>query len=368
MINSLVIKNIFSFFKHSFSKLISFWFLLVVVVVTISSNLFFYYDFGNKINLAARSFGANLRVYGKNDDLITIADHKKIAAKIPADKLFASSYFLYNVCNFSGESRALVTVDGVNLMKLNPLWKLSGSFLSNHVVLGARVAQKNNVKVGDLIRLGFGDLLFELPVSGVLATETEFDDYILTVPSPQFIFTEKYQASYSLFSINSRNKLNAIISDLQASTPDFVFREILQVTKSEDGFVGEVISLFKVVVAVISVLTLLVLCINMTLMILARRKEFALRKSLGASNIDLFKQMVSEVTLLIIFAFFVGVILGYLLTYLLSCSVFNVGIAFSVAVLPLSFILTFIACLIAITAPLYFICKIDPAVTLKEVD
>lgn len=168
---------------------------------------------------------------------------------------------------------------------------------------------------------------------------------------------------------NPEIEMNRFISELQQYRPEIkVTIENLKPTyekqkRSRQG-VKEVMS-YPYKLVMIALLN----CVNVSyLWIYLKRKEFSLRKALGASNLNLFAHIFSQLFLCAVLAagcsFFIQLILSKLSIKIVESTTYFISLDFNQTIIGI--LATFAVALLTSVIPLLHILRIEPAKALKE--
>jgi len=209
-------------------------------------------------------------------------------------------------------------VYGVNIedmKRLKPYWKVEGRFFSqnedNTMVIGRNLAEKENLKVGDVVPLGRDEIPFT--IVGILErTSTQDDEFhFLTLEVAQMIFDKPDQITTIAIRVNDISRISEIsnqlerIPDMQVVTMTQIMGTIMNLVGSAQTLLISVI-IIAITISAVGIINTLLMSVN------ERTREFGMMKALGASSLDIGKLVVIE-TLLITTG---GGILGLLVSIL----------------------------------------------------
>ncbi|PIE43402.1 MAG: ABC transporter permease [Gammaproteobacteria bacterium] len=331
-----------------------------------------YFDINIKMSQELRTFGANLFVQSQSGEQLTDQDYLKTLALAPEDSITASSPYLYGLARIDLDKVVLMGVDFSQLKTLVPFWRIKGrwvtvSFDENRAMIGAKLATKLGIKIGQTINLIDGRKTHPLIITGIIESGEEADNYlVVNLSLVQKWLHKENQINYAMYSVlNSQNQVHQFSANLQKEMPTNVIRPILKVSDSE----GKVLDKVKILMGVVSVVILILstLCVNTTLtaMVSERRREFALQKALGASKNAIIRQILTESAVIAAVAIVVGLVLGFGLAQILGKTVFDSYIDWRYQVLPITLVSSIVAGFVAVIMPTMKATKYQPAGILK---
>lgn len=331
-----------------------------------------YFDINQKMSHELRNYGANFFVGPDATATLTTKQYEQIKSEAPKDSLIASSPYLYGMVQAELEKIVLMGIDFSQLKKLVPYWQVEGrwvgvSFDDRNVMIGKKLAEKLELKVGSDLTVYNKSEHYTFKIKGIIESGSDEDNYlIVNLPFVQKWLNKGDEINFAMFSLtNDKGQVGQFESTLKQQYPDLLVRPILKVSASEGKVLNKIKLLMGIVALVILVLS--TLCVNTTLtsMISERRYEFALQKSLGASNQSITRQIVVETLAITFAAVIAGLLIGYVLAQFLGQSVFNATIDLRFPVLVITSLLSFAAALVAATLPTIRAIRIDPAKVLK---
>lgn len=339
-------------------------------IVTAMSAVWF--DINAKMSEELRTFGANFYIGPGHGNTLAQAQLQPILDAAPPGLINAASPYLYGMARTELEKVALMGVWFESLQKLAPYWQVSGSWIGvsfddRNAMIGVRLAQRLNLRLGDSVTLVNGSERQRLTIKGIVEAGDATDNMlIVNLDLAQKWLNKSGQISNALLSVNNDlGQVDRYTARLQQTYPQLEIRPIRKVSASE----GQVLDKIKGLMGLVSVVILALssLCVNTTLMAIVseRAREFALQKALGARNRDIIYQMLAETALIALAAIICGCLLGYLLAQLLGLTVFNATISLRLPVFPITLVLSLLIATLAAIVPVSQAVRIEPAKTLK---
>ncbi len=331
-----------------------------------------YFDINTKMSQELRTFGANFYIGPGHGNTLPLNDYQQIIEQAPKGLIGAESPYLYGMARTELEKVVVMGVRFESLKQIVPYWQVTGSWLSvsfddRKAMIGYKLANRLELKVGDSLVLVDGDQKKSLQIRGIVESGDATDNVlIINLPLAQSWLKQPDVISHGLLSVsNEAGQVDAFAQQLQQRYPDLEIRPIRKVSASEGQVLDKIKGLMGLVSLVILVLS--TLCVNTTLMAIVseRSKEFALQKALGAKGRDIVRQIMAETLIIALFAIIAGIVIGYILAQILGQTVFSASIDLRVQVIPLTFILSLLVALIAAVLPTYRAVKIEPAKVLK---
>ncbi|MBK5142245.1 ABC transporter permease [Budviciaceae bacterium BWR-B9] len=339
------------------------------IVTTMSA---VYFDINTKMSQELRTFGANFYIGPGHGNTLPLNDYEQIIEQAPKGLIGAESPYLYGMARTELEKVVVMGVRFESLKQIVPYWQVTGSWLSvsfddRKAMIGYKLANRLELKVGDSLVLVDGEQKKSLQIRGIVESGDATDNVlIINLPLAQSWLKQPGVISHGLLSVsNEAGQVDDFAQRLQQRYPDLEIRPIRKVSASEGQVLDKIKGLMGLVSLVILVLS--TLCVNTTLMAIVseRSKEFALQKALGAKGRDIVRQIMAETMIIALFAIIAGVAIGYILAQILGQTVFSASIDLRAQVIPLTFILSLLVALIAAVLPTYRAVKIEPAKVLK---
>lgn len=331
-----------------------------------------YFDINAKMSQELRTFGANFYIGPARGNALPQTTFQQIVDNAPAGLINAASPYLYGMARTELEKVVLMGVWFESLRPLAPYWQVKGnwigvSFDDRNAMIGVKLAERLNVKVGDSIMLVDDGDKQRLQIKGIVESGDATDNMlIVSLDLAQKWLDKAGTISNALLSVsNDLGQVDQFAGRLQQQYPQLEIRPILKVSASEGQVLNKIKGLMGLVSAVILVLSSL--CVNTTLMAIVgeRAREFALQKALGASGRDIIRQMLAETGIIALAAAVCGSLLGYLLAQILGMAVFNATISLRAPVFPLTLALSLLVAAVAAIVPTRRAIYIEPAKVLK---
>jgi putative ABC transport system permease protein len=278
----------------------------MVAAAAATAMLNIYVDVESKLRKEFRNFGANIVVEaaeGKSFSPETVAS---IRATVGARGLTVP--FAYTVARTDKDQPIVVAGTDFELAKrLNPWWSVSAwPKASGQALVGVRAAAAlDNRGAFPLMHDGHP---LPLRSAGTLRTGAGEDSRVYISVEDFRSWTGLEPSVVEIAANGSREEINALLRQLHETVPAAEVRPVRQVTEGEADIVGKTRSTLLSSAAFI-VLTA-ALCVLATLMgwVFDRRRDFAIMKALGASDLVIALFVSGEAALVAI----VGAALGFL--------------------------------------------------------
>ncbi|KAA9000747.1 ABC transporter permease [Affinibrenneria salicis] len=331
-----------------------------------------YFDINAKMSQELRTFGANFYIGPQHGNVLEQTTFQPIIDSAPPGLINAASPYLYGMVRTELEKVVLMGVWFESLRQLAPYWQVTGnwigvSFDDRNAMIGVRLAERLNVRVGDSVTLTDDGARQRLQIKGIVEAGDATDNMlIVNLELAQRWLHQPGRMSNALLSVsNDVGQVDRFAARLQSQYPQLEIRPIRKVSASE----GQVLDKIKGLMGLVSVVILVLssLCVNTTLMAIVgeRSREFALQKALGASGRDIIRQMLAETAIIALAAVACGALLGYLLAQVLGMAVFNASITLRAPVFPLTLVSSLLVAALAAIVPTRRAISVEPAKVLK---
>lgn len=250
-----------------------------------------YFDINAKMSEELRTFGANFYIGPGHGKSMQQSELQPILDKASPGLVNAASPWLYGMARTELEKVVMMGVWFEAMPKLAPYWQVTGNWIGvnfddRNAMLGVKLAQRLNLKVGDSLTLINKDGKKKLNVKGIVEAGDATDNMlIVNFDLAQAWLGRPGDINHALLSVNNdAGQVERFASLLQERYPQLEIRPIRKVSASE----GQVLDKIKGLMGLVSIVILALssLCVNTTLMAIVgeRAKEFALQKALGQAT------------------------------------------------------------------------------------
>lgn len=201
-------------------------------------------------------------------------------------------------------------------MRVRGEWELDGTWFTdeNSIILGSSVAADEDKKPGDDYFLK--DKNVSLRVSGVLKRTNTQDDgfYFLPRKTMQRIFNLEDKLVVILIQAEDIEEIDRLAQMIKESQKDLNIFPLSELLANMSRIIQST-KVFIFAIVLVAVLTAMMGILNTILMaVFERTKEIGMMKAMGASQMDIFKLLWAETTII----GFIGGIIGILLALLLA--------------------------------------------------
>lgn len=398
-------------------------FMLIALTVALgvslaSAMLNVMFDVGDKVNQELKAYGANITVVPKNAALLKDvyglsgeATHKEYLNESELGKL-KTIFWTNNIVAFAPSLEGTLTLaDGskvpgigtwfehtMNLptgesfvtgeKEMKSWWQIDGAYPvegQNEALVGQKLAQSKNIKVGDTIKYNSG----ELKVSGIVSGGGDEDDSILTdlsimqsvlnlqgkidsidvsaITTPENDLARKAAANPDLLSQQEREiwyctaYVSAIAYQIEEVINNSSARPVRQIAESE----GKILDKTQLLMLLITILSLLSAVLGVSNLVSAniieRSRELGLLKAIGATDLNVIILVLTEIFIAGCIGGFIGYFAGLGLAQIIGITVFGSGIANNTIVMPITSVLILLVLLFGSLPAIRMLLSLQPA-------
>jgi putative ABC transport system permease protein len=212
---------------------------------------------------------------------------------------------------FAGSSNpsAASTVPGSSALAITSGKAIGGSENDSKAMISGAMAKKNNLKVGDT----FTAYNETLTVSALFKADTESGNstVITSLPTLQRLSDRSNQLSTAIVTVDSLDNLKATVSNIKnkLGTDADVTSALEQATKALEPLASvKKVALFSLFGSVVA--GAVVIFMMMIMIVRERRREIGILKAIGASNLRIVMQFMTEALTLTLVGAVVGLIIG----------------------------------------------------------
>lgn len=299
--------------------------------------------------------GGVIPKYLSNSD---VEEAKKI------DGIEVASPMLLHQFYKDGEPHIVYGVIMNDVRRLKPWWKVEGRFFSgaedNVMVIGQNLAEKEKLKVGDI--LPFGPDKTPFTIVGILErTDTQDDEFhFLPLQVAQRVFDKPDQITTIAIRVSDISRISEISKELE-NIPDIQVVTMTQVMGTIMNLVGSARTLLISVIIVAIIISAVGIMNTLLMSVNERTREFGMMKAIGASGLDIGRLVLIET----LFISIVGGIIGLLFS-ILSSSLIEGFVKGIIPYSPASKLMTpepgLIGLCLLFSVIIGFVCGIYPAI------
>ncbi len=381
---------------------------------------------GDKVNRELKIYGANITVTHKDasllGDLYGIDEGDGVSDKFLSedDTLKLKEIFWgFNIVDFAPFLETKVEIEGIDkpvvmtgtwvekhlvlstgeevdtgMRRLRNWWQstIDGDWLkedsSNGVMVGSLLAGKNNIKVGDNIKIKSNGKEKELKVKGIYVDGGKADEGILcdlkivqdiaglngkiskievsalTTPdndlakkaarNPKSLTPTEYEVWYCTAYVS------AICHQIQEVIKDGVAKPVRQVAESEGSILNKITLLMLLITILSAIGSALAISNLVTASVIERSQEIGLLKALGAYDLPIINLLITEIIFTGIIGGFIGYFSGLGFTQVIGYSVFGSSIEISPIAIPIICLLVIFVSIIGSIPAIRYLLKLKP--------
>ena len=339
-----------------------------LVALTVSAGvatalLTLYADLDNKLHKEFRSFGANVVVTAPAGTSLPADILNKVQQAAGTDALVAP--FAYAVVTTDTGTAVVVSgTDFAAVRRLNNWWQVTAWPTGpQDALLGQRAA--NFVGDEHAVKLSFANKPLTLQGTGRLKTGGDEDSRIYI---PLQTFTAWTGAAPSVIEIQVPGgavKVDAAMTRLQQALPGIQIQPVRQLVEGESKIVDRTHSLMYAAVVLIALTVGVSVLATLSASVLERRRDFALMKALGGTQIHLMGLFLFEALVLALAGVLAGFVAGSAAAFTISEVNFHTATLPRLSVVPLVLLLNLTIATLAAVFPARVLRTLQPAALLK---
>jgi putative ABC transport system permease protein len=335
-----------------------------------------YADLDAKLHHEFRSFGANIVVTGQ--DLGFDPEYRAQTAAGPGAHV---APFAYAVATTDRGTPVVVAgTDFEAVRTLNPWWQVSAwpkDTSGNGILLGQRAAEfvadkkqlslsyagRTSITPGNIEQLKTGGD----EDSRIYLSRSEFCVLTLTdVPKQSGQGGHCVQPSVIEVQVPGKpENIEAAISRLSETFPEATVSPVRQLVEGESRIVDKTHALMYGAVILIALTVAVSVLATLSASVLERRRDFALMKALGGSQMQLMAMFLLEALVLALAGVAAGFVIGSAAAWTISQLNFHTASLPRIGVLPLVLLLNILIAVLAALFPARVLRRLQPAALLK---
>jgi putative ABC transport system permease protein len=337
---------------------------ILVAAAAATAMLTLYVDVQTKLQREFRNFGANLVVQARAPQAFLPQELQAIDAAV-SNQGFAVP-FAYAVARTQDDRAVVVAGTDFDLArKLNPWWSVSNwPHSQGDAVVGTRASRAVG-KSGAPFTLTFQGHPISLAPAGIVSTGGGEDSRVY-VSLPEFqAWTGLRPGTVEIAASGTPAEVNALLQKLQRGLSAADVHAVRQVTEGEANILGKTRATLLCSTAFIVVTA--ALCVLATLMgwVFDRRRDFAIMKALGASDLLIALFVTGEAAILACVGALGGFAAGVAIAALIGRVNFNAPVSPQFGIFPAVLAGCLAVTLVATLLPLRLLRGIQPAMILR---
>jgi putative ABC transport system permease protein len=348
----LVMKDALVRKDRAFTALLS-----VAVVATMATvALTIYYDLETRLSREFRSFGANV-IVTKHEGSLSAEELAKLNAIVGTKGDVVP--VAYAIGTFADGQKIVVGgADMEKLYSLNSWWSLKQGAWAGSMI-GARA------DTGSAFILKFGSVSSAVIRPEVFTSGSD-DDSRLYVQIEPFVRWTHIEPNTALVRVDGRpREIQSAIDQLHASLPQLEVEPVRQITQTQTAVLDKTRSVVLAASAVVVILIMLCMVATFSSSVLERRRDYAVMKALGASNRAVNLLFASQSIFLALAGALIGFAVGSGVAYWIGKANFDAAILPQLVLLLPVVLGSIMLALIASTAPIRLLQRIQPAEILR---
>ena len=351
---------------HRRARSLSAFIALTVSAAVATALLTLYASLDAKLHHEFRSFGANIVLSSAANTPLPPDALSRVRQAIGPDGLAVP--FGYAVANTDrGTAVVVAGTDFDSLRRMNTTWQVdrwpADSASSPQALVGARAAQF--IADEHNLVLTFSGKPLALQAAGHLRTGAQEDSRIY-LPLADFALWTGQPASVIEIQVpGDEARINQALASLRSGFPGVSVQPIRQLVEGESRIVDRTHALMYASVLLIALTVGLSVLATLSASVLERRRDFALMKALGGSQLHLMALFLVEALMLAVAGVIAGWLLGSGAAAVISELNFHAATLPSPAVLPLVLLLNLAIAAAAALIPARVLRTLQPAALLK---
>ncbi len=359
--------------RHRWSRIILAAFAVTMGASLTAAALSVSVGMDEKVGRTLRAYGANIvlipkgAALGASDSTLRESD----LTQLNQASVVGYAPFLYAVVERNNQIVALAGTWFDTATRVNPWWRLEGVAPARDdvgsAIVGANVAEKWRVKVGDPIRVRYHESDKTFQIAGVLSTGGAEDDQILvSLAAAQELSQRSGQVSLvQVSALGTQTPIEDLARALEQAIPDAEAKTIRQIAEGEFAVIRRVQLLLALIAAIVLIAASVSVGATMTTMMLERRREIGLMKAIGAEARRIGALFLAEAGAVGAVGGVIGYALGFALAQIIAQSIFGSSVEANIWVGLSAFVIAVAVAVIGSIIPVRRALAIEAAVVLR---
>ena len=339
-------------------------FAMVVAAAVATAMLNLYVDVQAKLRREFRNYGANIILVGK-DGASLPADALPEVESVLAGRGVVAPFALVVARTSDGQPIVVAGTDFDRVKQLNRWWSVSAwPSAPQEALVGVRALSVVSPK-NQPFQLSFQRHIIHLTSAGTVRTGAAEDSRIYLSLADFVAWTGVQPSTIEVAATGSPEEISAIMHQLEQAIPAADVRPVRQIMEGEARVLGKTRA--TLLAAAVLIILTAALCVLSTLMgwVFDRRRDFAIMKTLGASNRLLNGFFAAEAAALGAAGAVIGFVLGIGIAAWIGRVNFHAPVVPRFSVLPFVLAGSMVVTLLSAILPIWLLRRVQPAVILR---
>jgi putative ABC transport system permease protein len=336
---------------------------LTVSAAVATALLTLYADLDAKLHTEFRSFGANIVVTAPADRVLPEDALATVQQAAGSDALTAPFAFAVATTD-RGTSIVVAGTDFAAVQRLDNWWQVSSwPTKSEDALIGQRAADFFANK-SDL-KLTFAGKPLVFHAAGILKTGADEDSRIYLPLAAFTAWTGLHPSVIEVQIPGGAARVDGALLRLRQQLPGVQVQPVRQLVEGESRIIDRTHALMYAAVLLIALTVAVSVLATLSASVLERRRDFALMKALGGTQVSLMLMFLLEALVLALIGVAVGFIVGSAAALLISEMNFHTATLPRFSVMPLVLLLNMLIAAMAALFPARVLRGLQPAALLK---
>ena len=337
---------------------------VVVAAAVATAMLNLYVDVQAKLRTEFRKYGANIVVIARQGQPLPADTLARVQSALSGRGIAVP--FAYVVASTSDGSPIVAAGTDINTVRrLDSWWSVSAwPGAPGQALVGSRAAMVVSPG-GQPFDLSFQGRTVHLTDAGTLTTGAAEDSRVYLPLSEFTAWTGVPPSTIEIAANGSAAQVTAILQQIAAAVPDAEVRPVRQIMEAEGRVLGKTRSTLLAAAALIILTAALCVLATLTAWVLDRRRDFAIMKALGASELLISGFFAAEAASIGALGALLGYAIGIGAAAWIGRANFQASISPRLSVLPSVFLGSIVVALLSATLPMALLRRVQPATILR---
>jgi len=339
-------------------------FAMVVAAAVATAVLNLYVDVQAKLRREFRNYGANIILVGKDGASLPAGALPRVESVL-AGRGVVAPFALVVARTSDGQPIVVAGTDFDRVKQLNRWWSVSAwPSTPQEALVGVRALSVVSPK-NQPFQLSFQGHIIHLTSAGTVRTGASEDSRIYLSLADFISWTGVPASTIEVAAAGSPEEISAIMHELEQAVPAADVRPVRQIMEGEARVLGKTRA--TLLAAAVLIILTAALCVLSTLMgwVFDRRRDFAIMKTLGASDRLLNGFFAAEAAALGAAGAAIGFLLGIGIAAWIGRVNFHAPVVPRFSVLPFVLAGSMVVTLLSAILPIWLLRRVQPAVILR---